>query len=149
MSPKFSLQPVLDYRHTRVELLEVELGNLMQSQKRGIAFLDVLKNSQGRIYTQLNESQHGDLDLFMLSRLRSSLKVVNDRIQEQQERLRELAHQVDLKRGEVIHAKQDEEVLRTLKNKEAEVYRQEQAQQENRLQDDIYINRAYRRAGAA
>jgi flagellar export protein FliJ len=147
MAPKFSLQPVLDYRHTRVELLEVELSNLMQSQKRGVAFLDVLKSSQGRIYSQLNDCQQGDLDLFMLARLRSSLKVVNARIQEQQERLRELALQVDQKRGEVIHARQDEEVLRTLKNKEADVYRQEQAQQENRLQDDIYINRAYRRVG--
>jgi len=40
MPPKFSLQPVLDYRHNRVEVLEVELGRLLQTQKLGQTILE-------------------------------------------------------------------------------------------------------------
>jgi flagellar export protein FliJ len=146
MTPKFSLQPVLDYRHNRVEILEVELGRLLQAQQRGQTFLETLKESQARLFEQLSQCQQGEIDLFLLARLRSTLKVVNERIQRQQERLRQLAEQVQSKRQEVVAAHQDEEVLLTLKNHEIERYQQEQARQENRLQDDIYTARAYQRS---
>lgn len=146
MAPKFSLQPVLDYRHNHVEVLEVELGRLQQAQKRGQTFLEALQDSQGRIYEQLGECQQGDLDLFMLSRLRTSLRFVNERIVEQQQRLLEITEQVDAKRNEVITARQDEQALVTLKTKEIERFQFEQNQKDNRLQDDIYISRAYHRS---
>jgi flagellar export protein FliJ len=146
MAPTFSLQSVLEYRHSRVEVLEVQLGGLIQTQKRGITFLETLKDSQGRIFNQLNECQQGDLDLFLLSRLRSSLKVVKERITHQQEALRELSVQVESKRDEVITAKQGEEALVKLKDKEIERYQLEQAQEDIRQQDDIYNTRAYQRS---
>lgn len=146
MTPKFSLQPVLDYRHNRVEMLEVELGRLLQAQQRGQTFLEALKDSQARLFEQLNQCQQGEIDLFLLTRLRSTLKTINQHIHQQQERLRELAEQVQAKRQEVVTARQDEEVLETLKNKEIERYHQEQAQAEKRQQDDIYITRAYQRS---
>ncbi len=146
MTPKFSLQPVLDYRHNRVEMLEVELSRLLQAQQRGQTFLEALKDSQARLFEQLNQCQQGEIDLFLLARLRSTLKVVNQHIQQQQERLRELAVQVQAKRQEVVTARQDEAALEILKNKEIERYQQEQAQQEKHQQDDVYISRAYHRS---
>jgi flagellar export protein FliJ len=146
MAPKFTLQPVLDYRHNRVEILEVELGQLLQEQQRNQTYLEVLHESRRRLYEKLGDSQQGDIDLFLISRLRSSLKSVGERILQQQAHLSELSNQVLAKRKEMITAKQDEEALETLKNKEIERYQSEQAQQENRLQDDIYIAQAYRRS---
>jgi len=69
---------------------------------------------------------------------------VNERIIQQEAYLVELDYQVQEKRNEVISAKQDDEALQTLKDREIERYQAEQAQKENRLQDDIYISRAFR-----
>ncbi len=149
MPPKFSLQPVLDYRHNRVEVLEVELGRLLQTQKRGQTILEALKDSRGRIITQLKDGQQGEIDLFLVSRLRSSLNNVNERITQQETYLVELNFQVQEKRQEVISAKQDDEALQTLKDREIERYMAEQAQKENRLQDDIYISRAFRQMNSS
>lgn len=144
MPPKFSLQPVLDYRHNRVEVLEVELGRLLKTQKLGQTILEALQDSRGRIINQLKDRQQGEIDLFLISRLRSSLNNVNERIIQQEAYLVELDYQVQEKRNEVISAKQDDEALQTLKDREIERYQAEQAQKENRLQDDIYISRAFR-----
>ncbi|NMC11361.1 MAG: flagellar export protein FliJ [Chloroflexi bacterium] len=149
MPPKFSLQPVLDYRHNRVEVLEIELGRLLQTQKRGQTVLEALHDSRGRIINQLKDGQQGDIDLFLISRLRSSLNNVNERIIQQEAYLVELEYQVQEKRKEVISAKQDDEALQTLKDREIERYMAEQAQKENRLQDDIYISRAFRQMNNA
>lgn len=149
MPPKFSLQPVLDYRHNRVEVLEIELGRLLQTQKRCQTVLEALHDSRGRIINQLKDGQQGDIDLFLISRLRSSLNNVNERIIQQEAYLVELEYQVQEKRKEVISAKQDDEALQTLKDREIERYMAEQAQKENRLQDDIYISRAFRQMNNA
>jgi len=42
MPPNFSLQSILDYHHSRVEVLEVELGKLLHSQKEMTDFLQQL-----------------------------------------------------------------------------------------------------------
>lgn len=149
MPPKFSLQPVLDYRHNRVEVLEVELGRLLQTQKRGQTILEALHDSRGRIINQLKDGQQGDIDLFLVSRLRSSLNNINERITQQETYLVELNYQVQEKRNEVISAKQDDEALQTLKDREVQRYKAEQVQKENRLQDDIYISRAFRQMNSS
>lgn len=149
MPVKFSLQPVLDYRHNRVEVLEVELGRLLQTQKRSQIILEALQDSRGRIINQLKDGQQGDIDMFLMSRLRSSLNNVNERIIQQETYMVELNCQVQEKRTEVITAKQDNEALQTLKDREIARYQAEQAQKENRLQDDIYISRAFRQMNNA
>lgn len=149
MPPKFSLQPVLDYRETRVEILEIELGRLLQAQQRGKTFLEALQSSRDRLLEELGRRQTGDIDLFLLSRLRSNLQTVNYRIEEQEMRLNELAGQIAAKQEEIVTAKQDAEALVKLKNHEIERYQKEEQQRENRLQDDIYISQAYRRMNGA
>lgn len=149
MTPKFSLQPVLDYRETRVEILEIELGRLVQSQQRGKTFLEALQSSRNRLLEEMGERQAGDVDLFMLSRLRSNLQIVNQRIAEQEARLAELALRIAEKQEEIVIAKQDAEALSKLKEHELGRYRKEEAQRENRLQDDIYIARAFRQSNGA
>ena len=149
MTPKFSLQPVLDYRETRVEILEIELGRLVQSQQRGKTFLEALQSSRNRLLEEMGKQQVGDVDLFMLSRLRSNLQMVNQRIAEQEARLAELAWQIGEKQEEIVLAKQDAEALYKLKEHEIERYRKEEVQRENRLQDDIYIARAFRQSNGA
>ncbi len=143
MAPKFSLQPVLDYRHSRVETIELELSQLHQMRQRGEAFLGALQTTQARLSGQLVQCQEGEIDLFMVSQLRSNLKLLGQRIVQQQARLLELTVQIKEKQGEVISARQEEEALSKLKSKEVERYEHEQSQQEKRSQDDLYIARAF------
>jgi flagellar export protein FliJ len=146
MAPKFNLQPILDYRHSRVEMLEVELSRLLSDQQRGKEFLAALQQMQGQLYDQLGECQQGDLDLVKIAQVRSNIQLVGQTIEQQQARLLELDRRVASKQAEVVEARQGEEMLVTLKKKALEQCQAEQAIRESRLQDDIYIAQAYRRA---
>ncbi len=144
MPPKFSLQSVLDYRHKLVEMLESELAQLLLAQQKARSFLDVLHEALSEINAQIEASQNGDVDLFMAGQLRSNFKVVSDYIAQQKTFLQDLAEKIQAKQTEIIKARQDEEALKKLSAREVERYQEEQAMQEKRVQDDIYIARAYR-----
>ncbi len=146
MAPKFSLQPVLDYRQRRVEALEVELSQLQSEQQLGANFLDKLQDYQENLFKELQRQQNGDLDLTALNYLHANLRTVEDRIHKQQDFLKKLAAQVEEKRMEMINARQDEETLNKLKEKAFARYQEEQAREENRQQDDIYISQAFQRS---
>ena len=139
MTPKFSLQTVLDYRRNRLDTLEIELGSLLANQQSGFAFLEKLQDYQIQLFYELHSLQVGDMDLPTIYHLRANLKIIEARIQEQRLALTELEQQILKKRAGLVEAKQDEETLLTLKNKEVKRYNNAQARQEIRLQDDIYI----------
>jgi flagellar export protein FliJ len=152
MALKFSLQSVLDYRHKRVEGLEVELGQLLSGLRQAQAFLERLHEFRAGLFEQLDrslrgaDSANGEMDLGAIGQMRSNLKLVEARIRQQNDHIRQLQAAVDAKRMEVVAAKQDEETLMTLKNKEIERYNAELLRAENRLVDDIYISQAHRRS---
>jgi flagellar export protein FliJ len=148
MPPKFSLQSVLDFRHMRVEVLEVEHGRMLQAQQHATAFLDALHNSRSRVLQQMGDCQSGEVDLFMIARLHQNLDMVNEHIVQQELHLQELAEQIAEKKQELVQAKQDDEALVKLKDKEVERYQSEQVRIENSMLDDVYISRAYRRSGS-
>jgi len=144
MPPKFSLQTVLDVRHSRVEACELELSKLLVAKYEKEQFLAQLKDLEGRLSKQLVEKQTGDLDLFMIHQLRENLRIIQAGVLQVNFDLHQLEAQVDDKRKELVAARQAEEVLGTLKAKEIERYQQEQNQQELRFLDDIYIAQGFR-----
>jgi flagellar FliJ protein len=150
MPPKFSLQSVLDFRHSWVEKLEIELGNMMHSLQQGETLLETLEVNRYDLFQELTRQQTGDFDMFKITTIRKNINMLNEQIDQVKALLEELRAQVEAKRLEVIQAKQDEEVLVKLKDKEGERYRIEQIQIENRFQDDIYISTAFhnRKTGA-
>jgi flagellar export protein FliJ len=144
MPPKFSLQAVLDVRHSRVEALEIELSELLMAQREGEAMLVSLKELQGNIFRLLQEQQSGEIDLFAVAHLRADLVLNQEKIAQVLEALKVLAGRIDAKRQEIVLARQAEETLGTLKRKEIERFNSEQAVRESRAQDDIYIAQAFR-----
>ena len=145
MPPKFTLQPILDYRHNRVEVLEIELGQLLGFRQQTLASLEVLFSNQSNLFEQLSQKQQGVIDFQAVSQIRTNLRMIEKSIQEQQSLLVELERRVEAKQNEVVGAKQNEEMLVILKNKEIERHQSQLNYQENRLQDDAYIAQAYRR----
>jgi flagellar export protein FliJ len=146
MPPKFSLQAVLDVRHSRVEALEIELSELLMAQREGEAMLASLKEAQANLFQLLLEQQSGDIDLFAVAHLRADLVQTQEKIAQVLEALKVLAGRIDAKRQEMVIAKQAEETLGTLKRKEIDRFNSEQAVRESRAQDDIYIAKAFRQS---
>jgi flagellar export protein FliJ len=144
MVPKFSLQNVLDIRHGKVELLEIELGKLLSAQKEAESRLLALQEFQRNLLDQLSAAQSDDIDLVKTNLLRLNILQVQAYTETVKLELARLAQQVKDKRAELVQAKQSEETLEILKRKRHEVYLAEQIQIEARAQDDIYIAQAFR-----
>lgn len=144
MAPKFSLQSVLDVRHSKVELLEIELGKLLTAQQKAQLLLLSLQEYQTNLLDQLSVAQTGDIDLFKIGLMRLNILDAAKRIEVVSAELVKQDWEIKKKRAELVDAKQAEETLEILKRKRYEVFQAEQLQVESREQDDIYIAQAYR-----
>jgi flagellar protein FliJ len=145
MPPKFSLQTVLDVRHSKVELLEVELGRLNQERHQKTALSEALAVAMDTLYEKLHEHMRGDMDLFLISHLRNNCNNLALQIQQVQQSILVVEKAIEQKRIEVVEAKKSEESLNILKNKESDRFAEEEKDKERRFQDDIYISQGFRR----
>ena len=144
MIPKFSLQNVLDLRHGKVELLEIELGKLMAIHQETQNLHTSLGQYLESLLDQLSAAQTGDIDLVNLNLLRLNVLQLNKHIDMVRLEMKKQTVEIENKRSQLVQAKQSEETLEILKRKRHEVYTAEQLQIEAQVQDDIYITRAFR-----
>lgn len=144
MPNKFSLQSILDYRHSKVEGLEVELSQINHALQQAQSVLQGLTFRHGHLLESLGKQQLGEVDLTQLTQTRANLQLVERQITRQQAQIATLAEKVAAKRAEIVLAKQDEEALTTLKRKENERVQAQLRQQEDRQQDDAYIAQGWR-----
>ncbi len=144
MTPKFSLQNVLDLRHGRVELLEIELGKLKAIHQETQNLRDSLVQYQASLLDQLGEAQTDEIDLVEINLLRLNVLQTNKHIEIVALEVKKQAIVIDDKRFQLVEAKQSEETLEILKRKRNEIYMAEQLHIEAQAQDDIYIARAFR-----
>lgn len=143
-TPKFSLQNVLDLRHGKVELLEIELGKLMAIHQETKNLQASLGQYLDGLLNQLSTAQTGDIDLHKLNLLRLNILQLTKHIETVNLQLKKQTKDIEDKRSQLVQAKQSEETLEILKRKRNEVYAAEQLQIESQAQDDIYIARAFR-----
>ena len=144
MALHFSLQNVLDIRHGKVELLEIELSKLLIAQQQTEVLLMSLQEFQVNLLDQLSSAQSGEIDLFKIGLLRLNILDVTKRFEIVTADLEKQNLAIKNKRAEMVAAKQAEETLEILKRNRYEVYLAEQIQVEAREQDDIYIAQAFR-----
>ena len=144
MAPKFSLQNVLDIRHGKVELLQIDLSKFLNALQETEARLFSLQEFQVELLEELRLAQSGEIDLIKINLLRLNILRVNAYIESVTLELARQKQAVQDKRAELVTAKQSEETLEILKRKRHEVYLAEQLQIESRAQDDIYIAQAFR-----
>lgn len=144
MSPKFSLQSVLDLRHGKVELLQIELSKLVAARQETESRLLALQEFHLELLNELSLVQSGEIDLVKSNLLRVNILQAQAYIEALTLELARLDQGVEGKRSELVEAKQSEETLEILKRKRHELYMAEQVQIESRAQDDIYIAQAFR-----
>jgi flagellar export protein FliJ len=143
-TPKFSLQNVLNIRHEKVELLEIEFGKLLMLHQETQNFMKSLEEYQVNLLDQLGKAQTGDIDLVEMNLLRMNITQINTHMELLNIQLKKQAIEIEVKRAQLVQAKQSEETLTILKRKRREVYDAEQIHIEAQTQDDIYIARAFR-----
>jgi flagellar export protein FliJ len=143
MTPKFSLQSVLDYRHSQVEALEIEFGKIVAARQEKETRLENLRSVHEDLCLQLYRSQTGEMDLFLIQHLQARLTQIREAAAQVCREIEELKRIQEAKRQEMVAARQSEETLGILKGKEIERFRLEQNAQENRMQDDLYIARGF------
>jgi len=144
MTPKFSLQNVLELRHGKVELLEIELGKLVAIHQETQNLYASLEQYQESLLVQLGAAQTGDIDLPNLNLLSLNVLQINKHMDIVRLELKKQIMQIEAKRAQLVQAKQSEETLEILKRIRHEVYAAQQIQIEANAQDDIYIARAFR-----
>ena len=76
MPPKFALQSVLDFRHSKVKSLEIQLAELLQVAQQYQTLLARLEEIQGELISELEERQRGEMDLFAIQHLRGNIQLV-------------------------------------------------------------------------
>lgn len=146
--PAFSLQAVLDVRHSRVEAHEIALGRLLAEEKQGQVYLEALTARHAQWMAQLQRAMQGEMDVVTVDLIRSGLLSIETEIGRVKMVLKELARAVEDQRRRLIDAHQDEEVLVTLKKKRQELFLNEQKAREANLQDDVYIAQSFRQRKA-
>ena len=146
---RFSLQSVLDVRHSRLEAVELEMAQAQAARAQLAAALAALEEQHTRLLDDLRQLQtRRTLDLGALTFTRSTLARTEAEIRAQRIRLAEAEALVEKVREALVAAKQDEETLIALKDKVMEA----EAREQNRLAeaevDDLNISRAFRKTRA-
>jgi flagellar export protein FliJ len=140
MAPKFNLQSILDYHHSRVEQYEIELGNLNAQKAKMEEIIALLLQKKDDFLNELKLLQTGELDLLAIRQVKSNIEIVEDTIEQRMQDLYQLELLIEEKRKELLAAKQDEAVMDKLKEKEIKKYDLKIQEYEKRQQDDIYTS---------
>lgn len=143
MPPKFSLQNVLDYRHSKVEKLEVILGQLQQQLQAARERLESMQVEKQRLLVELGSYQNGDLNMQKILQARTFLKRLQRGMDRQKVEVERLSIEAENARLTLVQAKQDEVALEKLSEKEQRVYTDKANMREKQQQDDIYISQAH------
>jgi flagellar export protein FliJ len=143
MSPRFSLQNILDYRHNKVEKMEVVFGRLQNQLLLAKNQMLTLETQKQQLMQELGSFQNGNLDLQTILQARTYLKRVQKGIERQRIEIERLSVEVENARITLIQAKQDEVALEKLSEKELQVYSDKVNIREKQQQDDIYISQAH------
>jgi flagellar export protein FliJ len=143
MTPRFSLQNVLDYRHSKVEKMEVVLSRLQNQLFAARNRMSSLEIEKQRLMQELSSFQSGDLDLQAILQARTYLKRIQKGIDHLKIEITRLTVEVENARIALVQAKQDEVALEKLSEREQQIYTDKVNIREKQQQDDIYISQAH------
>ncbi|MBI9044905.1 MAG: hypothetical protein JEZ06_10485 [Anaerolineaceae bacterium] len=146
MPPKFRLQSILDYHHSRVESMEIQLSVLLQAKDEAVELMNSYKQKKENSIKELTEAQQGVLDLQFLLQARVNIHALQKLIEKQKDDIRLIDQAINEKREEIIEAKQDEAIFDKLREKELHRYIKKLEENERSAMSDIYISQAYRQS---
>ncbi len=142
----FSLQSVLDYRTSILEMRELELAEIFRELQLQTQRLAGMQEARKRVQSEMQHIQEAQkLDIGELCWWQERQDVLHNQIRAQQIHLGEIEERVSAKRKEVLSAHQDEEALIKLREQEDLAQLEHEKQQELHEADEIGTTRYFRR----
>ncbi|MDO3378077.1 flagellar export protein FliJ [Geoalkalibacter halelectricus] len=139
MTPKFKLQPVLDYRQILEDQAKQDLARSLQQEADLLTRLTQEEQDLSELYRDLEEHQRDGIrcEYLLLFQNRISHKVETvARLVEDLERLR---RQIDQKRLRLTEAGRDKKLLEKLKEKKRLEFEQESKRRDGIVLDEIAV----------
>ena len=133
----FSLQPVLSYKESLVDLLERQLAQLFAMRSAIETVLASLRQERRQIHYRLIAERQGVLRLDRLWYHQTYLDWLGERIEEQERQLAQLDEEIEKKRGELLSLMQEKRMLEKLKEKIKQRFMMEMERREADLHDEM------------
>jgi flagellar FliJ protein len=138
----FRLQPVLNFKSSKVDVLEMEFSNLKAAHLREVGVLNALQRAnQQHVDALCAEQQARDIDCQAIQLRQEYLNVLKDCMLRQSSRVIEAERQVETKREELVNLMKEKKVLEKLQERHLAQVRADQAHREARAVDDLMISR--------
>ena len=137
----FSLQPVLSYKESLVDLFGRQLAQLLSERKVIETVLVALHQERNQTHGRLVEERHGVLHLDRLWHYQVYLDWLGERIDEREKELAEMDARIEEKRRELLSAMQEKRMLEKLQEKARERFMAELERREATLHDEIATTR--------
>ena len=141
----FRLQPVLNYKSSVVEALEMEFARLKLKHLEEQQVLNSLQQrEQQHIDSLRQQQQRGQLDCDLIQLHQQYLRSLTDHVVAQAARVNEAAQQAETKREELVKTMQDRKMLEKLRERYRTRQAQELLRRETRAVDEIVTTRYVR-----
>ncbi len=137
---RFRLQKVLDYKQQVEDTKKQELFHLMKIFHEEEKVLRGLHELLLKKLSEFEEKQQGELDILELLFYSGFISRLNGEIELQREKLRQLALQIEQKRGEVIAASKERRIMEKLRDKKYKEFMKEESRREQKFLDEIGNN---------
>ena len=138
----FRLQPVLNFKSSMVDLLEMEFGRLKVVCQDEVDALQVLIEIEDEEMDELRVRQkEGNLNCEEIQFRQQYLQALKDHLARQTTRVDEAKDQVEIKREELVETMQDEKVLEKLHERFQAEQAKEQVRRETSVVDDLVTSR--------
>lgn len=137
----FSLQPVLSYKRSLVDLLQRQLGQLLSERRRLAAFLAALRQEDEEQRDLLSGQQRGILNVERIRLHYVYLDWLGQRIDALQSQIAQLETRIEEKRAELLRATQDRDMLEKLRQRAEERFMAELERREAIFHDEIATTR--------
>lgn len=139
---RFSLDTVLDYRRQVLDSLQVELGSIMAQIHQQEIEIEHARQKYAKINAEYCKKKMSGIHVGEIYGFETALQVQESLIRRELERLQSLQKQAEMKRSELVCAKQDASSVEKLREKKLQLYRHETQKSEEQYIDDLVCARS-------
>jgi flagellar FliJ protein len=141
-SQGFRLQPVLTFKSSMVDTLEMEFARLQVAYRNEMDALLVLVQAEDKEMEVLRQQQgRGYLNCEEIQLRQQYLRVLKEHVIEQTARVGETRQQMEAKRTELVEMMKDQKALEKLRERHQAQQAKELLRREARAVDDLVITR--------
>jgi flagellar FliJ protein len=135
----FSLQPVLSYRESLVDMRTRELAHLETMRRQARAHLDALRQARHDAWLVLQQKRVGSVNMVEMAYYGRYLERLEGIIDEAAQHVVTLNERVEAKRQELLDAVEQKKILEKLRDKARQRFLEKLEQADAELQDEMAL----------